>query len=91
MKIVIAKNGKKTIKISKNEWENIGKKQGWDRTSAYADKRNHPKIDIFVDGKYKASTTWSRTCKEAKEKYLENNPYIDPSQVKCFFDRSQKH
>ena len=29
MKIVIASNGKKTIKMSKSEWEQIGKTAGW--------------------------------------------------------------
>jgi hypothetical protein len=29
MKIVTASNGKKTLKMSKKEWENIGKKAGW--------------------------------------------------------------
>ena len=29
MKIVTASNGKKKIKISKSEWETIGKKNGW--------------------------------------------------------------
>ena len=29
MKIVTTSNGKKTVKISKNEWKSIGKKHGW--------------------------------------------------------------
>ena len=29
MKIIKAASGKKTIKISKKEWESIGAKQGW--------------------------------------------------------------
>jgi len=29
MKIVTAENGKKTVKISKSEWETIGNKHGW--------------------------------------------------------------
>jgi len=33
MKIVTAKNGKKRIKISKNEWQSIGKKAGWMKTA----------------------------------------------------------
>jgi len=33
MKIVTASNGKKTVKISKNEWKSIGKKHGWIKTS----------------------------------------------------------
>ncbi len=34
MKIVIASNGKKKIKISKGEWYNIGKKAAWIKESA---------------------------------------------------------
>ena len=33
MKIITTSNGKKQIKISKNEWENIGKKHGWTKMS----------------------------------------------------------
>jgi len=29
MKIITAQDGKKKIKMSKNNWENIGKKAGW--------------------------------------------------------------
>jgi len=29
MKIITASNGKKTLKMSRQEWENIGKKAGW--------------------------------------------------------------
>jgi len=31
MKIVTASNGKKTLKMSRKEWENIGKKAGWEK------------------------------------------------------------
>ena len=34
MKVVTASNGKKTVKISKSEWETIGKKHGWMKTAA---------------------------------------------------------
>jgi len=33
--------------------------------SAYGDKRDYPKIALFADGQYFASTTWSRTCRDA--------------------------
>ena len=33
MKIVTAENGKKTVRISKSDWETIGKKHGWMRTA----------------------------------------------------------
>jgi hypothetical protein len=41
----------------------------------YGDKRDYKKIYIFVKNMangqflYKATTTWSRTCKEARERY----------------------
>jgi len=43
---------------------------------AYGDKRDFPKIDIYVDGNYVCSTTWSRTCKEAVANYKQTNPVI---------------
>ena len=33
MKIVTASNGKKQVKISKSEWETIGRKAGWLKTA----------------------------------------------------------
>lgn len=35
----------------------------------YGDKRDYKKIDIFVDGKYVCTTTWSKTCKDAVKHY----------------------
>ena len=35
----------------------------------YGDKRNYKKINIYVDGKYVCSTTWPRTCFEAKKHF----------------------
>ena len=37
----------------------------------YGDKRDYPKIDLYVDSTYVASTTWSRTCKEAVQRFLD--------------------
>lgn len=63
---------------------------------AYGDKRDFPKIDIFVDfGKgngglrYLASTTWARTCKEARERYAAANGYDAGSAAKlrAFYDK----
>jgi len=34
------------------------------------------KIDIFVDGKYTCTTTRSKTCKEAIEKFV-NDPFYE--------------
>lgn len=33
--------------------------------------KQYRKIDIYVNGKYDCSTTWSKTCKEARARYLE--------------------
>lgn len=30
---------------------------------------NYPVIEIFINGKYKCSTTWSKTCKDAIKRY----------------------
>jgi len=34
-------------------------------------KRDYPKVDIFVNGVYKASTTWSRTLEIARLAYAQ--------------------
>lgn len=44
---------------------------------AYGDKRDYPKIEIYVNGVYKCTTTWSRTLTEAKEHYLLTNIEVD--------------
>lgn len=46
-------------------------------------RESNPKIDVYVGGVYKGSTNWSRTCKEAKKKYLDKNPTVNPDIVKC--------
>lgn len=38
---------------------------------SYGDKRDYRKIDIYIKGKYHSSTTWSKTLKEAKDKFVE--------------------
>jgi len=57
---------------------------------AHGDKRDFPKIDIYVSGKYVASTSWSKTCAEAKEKYLEKHKNTDAAEVKCSFAEPKK-
>jgi hypothetical protein len=44
------------------------------KVAAYGDKRDYPKIEIFVNGVYKATTTWARTVEEALTRYKEANP-----------------
>lgn len=50
------------------------------------------KIDIFINGKYEASTNWARSCKEAKIRYV--TKHIDDLEssdiVKCFYDKDRK-
>ena len=62
--------------------------------STYGDKRDYPKIHILTahngpDGRYFAyhsSTTWARTCKEAKQKFYEAKyPAIPLADIKCRF------
>lgn len=51
MKIIKTASGKNTIKISKREWESIGKKAGWiGKEIIYVDK---------VDGIWKV---WANSC-----------------------------
>ena len=42
----------------------------------YGDKRDYKKIDIYVDGVYKCSTTWSRTCTDAIARYYDRHPEL---------------
>lgn len=37
----------------------------------YGDKRDYPKIDIYVNGEYRVSTTWSATCREARKRFTQ--------------------
>lgn len=39
----------------------------------YGDKRDYPKIDIYIGGKYAGSTTWAKTCKEAMQRFRTSN------------------
>ena len=65
----------------------------------YGDKRNYRKIDLFYNGAYICSTTWARTCKEAKAVLLENSGgygyqkvvqlfgKVDPSKIVAHFSK----
>jgi len=55
------------------------------KQAAYGDKRDFPKIDIFIDGVYDSSTTWAKSCKEAKEQFLLKYPNYTSEQVRCEF------
>ncbi len=51
--------------------------------AAYGTRRDYPKIDLFYDGRYVATTSWARTMREAKEKFLESRPRLDPSRLRA--------
>lgn len=54
-------------------------------------KTNHKKIDIVIRGEgYLCSTTWSKTCKEAKAKFLDKHPEYEEDQVITYFDKGGK-
>lgn len=38
---------------------------------AYGNKRDYRAIRIYVSGKYVGTTTWSKSLKEAKDRYHE--------------------
>jgi hypothetical protein len=38
------------------------------------DKKDYPKRDIYVDGKYVSSTTWAKTNQDAVDGWIEKNP-----------------
>lgn len=52
---------------------------------------NYPKIDIYLLNRgrktwsYHVSTTWAKTCKEAKERFLKVHYYLSSDQVKAKF------
>jgi len=53
MKIVTAANGKQTIKMSKKEWMNIGKKAGWESPEFFEKKaKQTKKSQIIPDDGY---------------------------------------
>lgn len=47
----------------------------------YGSKRDYRKIEIFINGRYVRTTTWARTLKQAKEKFIEAEIYVNPSWV----------
>lgn len=65
----------------------------------------YKKIDLFFDGKYLCSTNNSKTCKQAKERYIANAKYTkeyfnvsannldkilaNTEKVKAYFDKNR--
>ena len=63
MKILKTTSGKKTLKISKKEWENIGKKQGWmrkaqDLENAFETYRNREPVKPVYVSVYETSRAY---------------------------------
>jgi len=65
----------------------------------YGNKKDYKKIDIFTKRKftpkgmiaiwqYECSTTWSKTCKQAKEMFLKRHNYLDKTQIKALFSKN---
>ena len=54
----------------------------------YGDKRDYPKIDIYVDGQYVATTTWASTVKQAVEQYVARNN-VGSDRVTAYFQESR--
>ena len=50
MKIITAENGQKRIKISKNEWKAIGKKNGWISKKAAVNQQLPATINVYGQG-----------------------------------------
>jgi hypothetical protein len=73
MKIVTASNGKKTVKMSKKEWQSIGKKAGWEKKA-----QSKSPVSIFElvedwkDEGYGIALIDTSTGKVV-------SPYVDPS------------
>ena len=52
----------------------------------------YKKIDIYLKSlngnyAYECSTNWYKTCKEAKQSFLNKHSYLDTAQVKTVFNK----
>ena len=60
---------------------------------SYGDKRDYPKIDLFVFSEglkrweYVGTTTWSRTCREAADNLAKLHPNLARSNIRGQFQR----
>ena len=55
----------------------------------YGDRRDYGKIDIYVSGKYRCTTTWASSLTDAKARYLEANPEIVPEVVEVQYSENE--
>ena len=53
----------------------------------HGDKRDYPKIDIYVNGQYACSTTWAKTLKEAIQKYMNTKGFIPRNKIKAKYSK----
>jgi len=51
----------------------------------YGTKRDFPKIEIYRQGHYVCSTTWAKTCKEARARFLSVRSYETPGAITARF------
>jgi len=56
------------------------------KTKKYNNQTRCYKIDLFVNGRYYASTDQSKTCKEAKEKLIKRFSFLPTDKIQAFFD-----
>ena len=84
MKIVTAENGKKRVKISKSEWESIGKKHGWMKTAIESlIQTQRPRINSvskisgYINEVYKSL---QQALTSLKQEYA-NNPNMTPEEM----------
>lgn len=52
----------------------------------YGDKRDYPKIDLYLNGKYVCSTNWSKTLKDAKQVYADKTK-VNPKAIKAEYSK----
>jgi alpha-amylase/alpha-mannosidase (GH57 family) len=92
MKIITASNGKKTVRMSKKEWESLGKKAGWANDTMhtqYEGEYKGHKIRIALDEEPNEVTkAWHYVyTPEGQEIIADISPYdTDPRTVQMWID-----
>ena len=74
MKLIKTASGKETIKISKKEWIDIGKKHGWMRTALWQETDDPIKNEIhsLLDEVYKKTFNADQEVKNWTKEKLED-------------------
>lgn len=55
----------------------------------YGDKRDYPKIEIFVGGEYRGTTTWAKNLREAIQHYAEANK-MSPNEIRAEYREKKR-